>query len=418
MNPDQTRTDCEAVVRASYGKLLAVLIHRYGDLEMAEDCLQDALLRALDQWPKAGQPPNPEAWLYQTAKNRMVDRLRRDQNYRQKLDSADFLDSQMTSGDIQPEHEIPDERLRLIFTCCHPALESSVQVALTLQTLCGLSVQQVANAFLVTQPTMAQRLVRAKRKIISAAIPYQVPQGEAFSGRLENVLSVIYLIFNEGYYGTVEGELIDRTLCDEAIHLARMLVSLMSDEMEAWGLLALMLFHQSRYPARVDETGELIDLEHQNRDCWSRDLIETADHILSSVLIKGRTGPYQIQAAISAVHAHSPSFDDTDWKQICLLYRLLYREQPNPVVQLNLAVAISFAESVSLGLQQLESLAQNSELETYHPFHAARASLLFRDGQFERAVECYRRALACCHNQTEKKYLQRKIDEVSRRASD
>ena len=308
--------------------------------------------------------------------------------------------------------EIPDERLRLIFTCCHPALQSQTRVALTLQTLCGLSMQQVANAFLLPQATMAQRLVRAKRKIKSAVIPYEVPTGEALPARLENVLAVIYFIFNEGYFGSVEGKLIDRSLCDEAMHLSRMLAQTMSGEAEVWGLLALMMFHQSRYAAREDDQGRLVDLEHQDRSLWRDDLIEGADKMLSSVLIKGQGGPYQLQAAISAVHAHAASFEETDWKQIVMLYRLLRDLQTNPVIELNLAVALSYAESPSIGLSYLEQIPRLSSLQEYHSLHAARADMHRRNGEARAAIESYTRAIDCCDNQVERNYLQSRIESI------
>ena len=411
MIPEQAPGDLEAVARASYGKLLALLIHRYGDIELAEDGLQDAMVQAIGHWSEAGIPERAEGWLLQTASNRIVDRLRRDRNYARKLQLIEIPEAEDMT-ETAATTEIPDERLRLIFTCCHPALQSQTRVALTLQTLCGLSVQQVANAFLLPQATMAQRLVRAKRKIRSAVIPYEVPTGDALPARLENVLAVIYFIFNEGYFGSVEGKLIDRSLCDEAMHLARMLAQMMSGEAEVWGLLALMLFHQSRFRAREDDEGRIVDLEHQDRSLWQHDLIETADRMLGSVLIRGQAGPYQLQAAISAVHAHAASFEQTDWKQVVMLYRLLRRQQDNPVIELNLAVALSYAESPSIGLDYLERIPRLASLEGYHSLHAARADMHRRNGEAELAIKSYTAAIACCSNQAEKNYLQHRIETI------
>lgn len=408
---DAVRAELDAIARESWGKLLALLIHRFRDIETAEDGLQEAMLAATSEWPRHGMPNNPPGWLLRTASNRILDRLRRRKSLARKLeqiecDRSDEIDDETMDA-------LPDERLRLIFTCCHPALDESARVALTLQTLCGLSTQQVANAFLVASPTMAQRLVRAKRKIKTAGIPYELPPARLLPERITTVLAVVYFIFNEGYRASTPGELIDRNLCDEAIRLAQVIVGLLDDEAEAWGLLALMLLHYSRFDARLDSTGCLIDLEAQDRSAWRWDLIETADKILSAVLIKGRTGPYQLQAAISAVHAHAPSFDRTDWKQIVLLYHRLAALDPNPVIRLNLAVALSYAERPETALSYLDQLPELSCFVDYHPYFAARADLLRRAGQSAAAARCYRQAIDLCDNEVETAYLERRLSEVS-----
>ena len=402
--PDNARATAESVARASHGKLLALLIHQFRDIELAEDGLQDALLAAVDHWPKSGVPDLAEAWLLQSARNRIIDQLRRQQNFYDKLLQVEDEREPVKSPE-QSMSEIPDERLRLIFTCCHPSLATQSQVALTLNTLCGLSTQQVASAFILPTTTMAQRLVRAKQKIKAAGIPYEVPLPEHLPEWLERVLSVIYYIFNEGYSCSTGQGLIDRNLCDEALRLAQAIAQLIHDNAEIWGLIALMLFHYSRFDTRQDMQGKMIDLENQKRGQWDRTLIERADKILMSALHKGQPGPYQIQASISAVHAHAKDFAGTDWKQIVMLYFRLEAINPNPVVSLNLAVALSYAEDPETGLSYLQQITDIEKLARYHPFHAARADLLCRAQKPHDAAEHYRKAIELCDNPVEKDYL-------------
>lgn len=407
------RTAVEAAVRTHYGKLLALLVHRFGDIQLGEDALQDATLAALRHWPVSGVPDNPAAWLLQTARNRSIDRLRRDKLHVDKLGQ---LLAAEASGPPAEEHmdddRIPDERLRLIFTCCHPALAPEAQVALTLKTLCGLSTAQVAHAFVIAETTMAQRLLRAKNKIRAAAIPYEVPAAAILSDRLDTVLRVIYFIFNEGYYSSGEGAPIEVDLCDEALRLGRVLLALMPAETEVAGLLALMLLHRSRFAARVGAAGEIIDLEHQDRSLWDREAIAAADRLLQAALMKGSAGPYQIQAAISAVHAHAENFARTDWKQIVMLYRHLAESENNPVVELNLAVALSYAENPEIGLAFLDQPELAGKLEKYQPYYAARANLLRRAGRRQEAAEMYRAAIERCDNQAQIDYLRRRLADL------
>jgi RNA polymerase sigma-70 factor (ECF subfamily) len=409
----QARTIIEIIVRENYGKLLAILIHQFKEIELCEDSLQEAILVALERWAPHELPANPPAWLLLTAKRRVIDRLRRLKNFDNKTNELVLLDDiERDLHDLEADidnMQIPDERLRLIFTCCHPALEEQVRVALTLKTLCGFDTRQVANAFVTSESTMAQRLVRARHKIKKAGIPYQVPPTSLLEERLSAVLAVIYFIFNEGYFGSTGDALISTELCTEAIQLAAILIELMPKEIEIVGLFALMLFHHSRYDARVNERGDLIDLENQDRSLWKSELITRADKLLKSALLKGRPGPYQIQAAISAVHAHTKSFAQTDWKQIVLLYRRLETFDKNPVIKLNLAVALSYAEDPQTGLLYLDFLGAIPQLSGYYPFHAARAAMLSRLGKSLEAEESYQAAIALCNNQAEKRYLESRL---------
>ena len=404
----------EQVYRADWGRIVAALISLVGDFDLAEESTQEAFSAAVDQWRDAGVPDFPRAWIIQTAKHKAIDRIRRRKRFEEKVDL--YLKDGSTRTVEQPDYdtsEIPDDRLRLIFTCCHPALAAESQVALTLRTLCGLETEEIARAFLVPVPTMAQRLVRAKHKIRDAGIPYIVPETKDMPERLDAVLTVIYLVFNEGYAATRGAPLMRGDLCAEAIRLVRLVRSLMQPQPppEATALLALMLLHDARREARVDDAGDLVVLEEQDRSLWNRGQISEALPLVTDGL-RGRPGVFAVQAAIAAVHCRAARAEDTDWAQIVNLYDMLQQLQPSPIVQLNRAVAVAMAQGPRTGLQLIDGLAASNDLEDYHLLHAARADFLRRMADFPEAEKSYQRALELATNESERRYLQRRLKEV------
>src|SRR5580658_3197220 len=416
--PQDAAKAVEAVYRSDWGRIVATLIGITRDFDLAEESAQKAFAAAVDQWRVSGIPEIPRAWIIQTARHKAIDRIRRRALSKEKLESyaADGFVRTIEEPDYDTD-EIPDDRLRLIFTCCHPALAVEAQVALTLRTLCGLETDEIARAFLVRPTTMAQRLVRAKRKTRDAGIPYSVPQTADMADRLGAVLTVIYLVFNEGYAATRGGPLVRTDLCAEAIRLGRLVRILTAPQppAEATALLALMLLHDARREARLDAAGDLVVLEEQDRSRWDRRQIAEALPLVQEALAGG-PGPYALQAAISALHCRATRAEDTDWPQVVRLYDVLERLQPSPVVSLNRAVAVAMAGGPEAALAIVDRLAAAGDLDGYHLLHAVRADLLRRMGLWAEAAESYRHSLELVTNDSERRFLERRLREVQNRS--
>jgi RNA polymerase sigma-70 factor, ECF subfamily len=398
--------------REESGRILATLIRLLGDFDLAEEVVQEAYAAALEQWPDEGLPRNPRAWLVQAARHKAIDRLRRRTRFAERVDelaAMQVLEERAGEGE---DPGVRDDQLRLIFTCCHPSLAIEAQVALTLRTLCGLSTEEIARAFLVPTATMAQRLVRAKHKIREAGIPYRVPPPELLPERTDAVMTVVYLVFTEGYAATIGETLIRRELCAEAIRLARLLDALLPDRAEPPALLALLLLHDSRRATRTTPDGDLVLLEHQDRAQWDHAQIAEGLSLVERALGRGAPGPYALQAAIAAVHARAPRAADTDWRQITALYAVLLQRFPSPVVALNHAVAVAMSEGPAAGLRLLDSLSARGELSSYHLLPAARADLLRRLGRNQESAAAYRDAIALATNATERRFLERRLAEI------
>jgi RNA polymerase sigma-70 factor (ECF subfamily) len=412
--PEGAASAVETVYRSDWGRIVATLIRLVGDFDLAEECAQEAFAIAVKQWPDTGVPELPRAWIIQTARHKAIDRIRRQGRYAEKLESYAVSGFARTVTESEYDSiEIPDDRLRLIFTCCHPALAQEAQVALTLRTLCGLETDEIARAFLVPPATMAQRLVRAKRKIRDARIPYIIPGTADIAERIDAVLTVIYLVFNEGYAATRGASLVRTDLCAEAIRLGRLIMTLMGPETpdEATSLVALMLLHDARRDARLDEAGEIVILEEQARSRWNHQQISEALP-LAEKATRGTPGPFALQAGIAAVHCRAAKPADTDWREIVRLYDQLERLQPSPVVSLNRAVAVGMVDGPQRALELIDALVATSDLDNYHLLHAARADMLRRLGSLDEAAKNYQRALALATNDSERRFLERRLREV------
>jgi RNA polymerase sigma-70 factor, ECF subfamily len=401
----------DELYRSDWGRIVATLIRLVGDFDLAEECAQEAFTAAVEQWEESGVPDFPRAWIISTARHKAIDRIRRQKRLQEKLEAEPTIEP--TEEPDYDTSEIPDDLLRLIFTCCHPALSHEVQVALTLRTVCGLQTDEIARAFLVPLETMAQRIVRAKKKISVAKIPYVVPSTTEMPERLDAVLTVIYLVFNEGYAATRGGPLVRTDLCNEAIRLCRLLKRVMEPKApsELIGLLALMLLQDARRDARLNQAGDIVILEEQDRSLWNQQQITEALPLVS-IALRGDVGPFTLQSAIAAIHCQARTPEETDWRQIVGLYDLLERVHPSPIVSLNRAVAVAMSEGPRHGLELIDNLASSDDLSDYHLLHAARADLLRRTGSFQEAAKSYRRALELVTNESERRYLQRRLTEV------
>ena len=401
----------ETLYRSESRRVLATLIRLVGDFDMAEEALHEAFAAAVEQWPVEGMPQNPRAWLVSTGRFKAIDRIRRRAKYDVSLEDVAEQIAALPAP-VSGQEGVEDDRLRLIFTCCHPALAADAQVALTLREVCGLTTEEIARAHLVPAPTVAQRIVRAKAKIRDARIPYEVPGRSELAGRLDSVLRVIYLVFNEGYLASAGDSLTRHDLSAEAIRLGRLLVELLP-EPEAVGLLALMLLQEARRPARVSPDGDLILLGDQDRSLWDRAQIGDAVKLVEGALATRRFGPYAIQAAIAAVHAEAPSTEETGWAEIVALYDVLLRMDPSPVIELNRAVAVAMRDGPAAGLQLIDALLARGELAEYHLAHSARADLCRRLGRVDEARAAYREALARTRQAPERRFLERRLAELS-----
>jgi RNA polymerase sigma-70 factor (ECF subfamily) len=400
----------DALSREVWGRAVAAVTRAVGDLDLAEESVQDAFTKALERWPTDGVPRDSLAWIVTVARNRSVDVLRRERTFIDRAGRIPLPEEVM--HDISLDVDISDDRLQLIFMCCHPALAPEARIALTLRAVGGLSTAEIARAFIVPESTVAQRLVRAKKKIKAASIPFDLPPDHKLDERLQGVLTVIYLIFNEGYSASSGDALIRRDLCSEAIRLASWLVELMPDEPETLGLLALMLLQDSRADARVDDVGELVLLEDQDRDGWNREQIETALRVLERASRMERPGPYQLQAAIARIHTMARVPEETDWRGIVSLYEELANRAPSPVVELNRAVAVAMAQGSEDGLRIVKDLASSGRLDDYHLLHATLAELLRRTGRDDEAEAAYERALTLTSSETERRFLQKRLREI------
>jgi RNA polymerase sigma-70 factor (ECF subfamily) len=408
---DEARGAVEAVYRAESRRVLATLIRLLGDFDLAEEALHDAFAAAVEQWPRDGQPANPRAWLVSTGRYKAIDGLRRRSRWKALEEVPEPVEPDLPDPKDQEEPDVEDDRLRLIFTCCHPALSPDAQVALTLREVCNLTTEQIAQAFLTAAPTLAQRIVRAKSKIRDARIPYQVPGPDQLPQRLDNVLRVIYLVFNEGYSASSGQSLLRVDLSGEAIRLGRLLVELLP-EPEAIGLLALMLLHESRRAARASPDGDLVLLSEQDRALWNRDQIAEGTRLTQRALASRRFGPYTLQAAIAAVHANAANADATDWSEIVGLYDVLLRVEPSPVIELNRAVAVAMRDGPAAGLALIDAILARGDLDDYHLAHAARADLYRRLGDTAQARASYERAVALARQVPECRFLERRLAEL------
>jgi RNA polymerase sigma-70 factor (ECF subfamily) len=408
---DPIHEQVDTVYRAESRRVFATLVRLLGDFDLAEEALHDAFRAALEQWPRDGVPAHPRAWLVSTGRFKGIDRLRREARYQALEQAPDHLTAGNEDPAAQLDESLPDDRLRLVFTCCHPALSADAQVALTLREVCGLTTEEIARAFLIGAPTLAQRIVRAKAKVRDARIPYEVPNAQELPGRLSTVLHTIYLVFNEGYAAS-SGDAVTRAdLSAEAIRLGRLLVGLLP-EPEAVGLLALMLLHDSRRAARTTPDGDLVLLDDQDRSLWHHEQIAEGLALVQQALASRRIGPYSLQAAIAAVHAEAPEPASTDWGQIVALYDVLLRVDPSPVIELNRAVALAMREGPAAGLPLIDAILERGELDGYHLAYAARADLCRRLGRTGEARASYERALELTQQEPERRFLRRRLDEL------